>query len=224
MKTPPQLDFLWSPDPKMQMQAEELLFGLLPLLDIETELLEWEADDNQLPYYLRGTKGPALYVNQRRIKSFSQPGQSSREIRKEIQTLASKKKAWIPRAFLLMLKDFGFSLAIGLFPKCPFCWASYMSVLASWGLPVIPYKPWILIVLIVLLWVNLAILTRSALLRKNFLPLALNITGSIAVILGLRVLEAPAMTSIGLVLILISSMLNTNIGSHFRARRLKFGF
>ncbi len=45
-------------------------------------------------------------------------------------------------------------LAAVFFPKCPVCWAAYLSVLGIAGLEQIPYAPWLLPLLIALMLVN----------------------------------------------------------------------
>jgi protein SCO1/2 len=47
------------------------------------------------------------------------------------------------------------ALALALFPKCPLCWAAYMSFFGIAGLGSIPYSPWLQPVLAILLLVNL---------------------------------------------------------------------
>ena len=53
------------------------------------------------------------------------------------------------------------SLGIALFPKCPFCWAGYLSVFGIAGLDQIPYAPWLqfpllalLLAVLVSLWIR----------------------------------------------------------------------
>jgi protein SCO1/2 len=48
------------------------------------------------------------------------------------------------------------SLGVAFFPKCPVCWAGYMSVFGIAGLQQIPYSPWLQLVLVALMLVNLA--------------------------------------------------------------------
>jgi protein SCO1/2 len=48
------------------------------------------------------------------------------------------------------------SLGVALFPKCPLCWASYMSALGVTGLVPVPYSPSLQIALFVVMALNLA--------------------------------------------------------------------
>ncbi|HEV7906370.1 MAG TPA: SCO family protein, partial [Pyrinomonadaceae bacterium] len=48
------------------------------------------------------------------------------------------------------------SLGVAFFPKCPICWAGYMSLFGIAGLQQIPYSPWLQTVLVAVMLVNLA--------------------------------------------------------------------
>ncbi len=47
------------------------------------------------------------------------------------------------------------SLAVAFFPKCPICWAAYLSVLGIAGLNQIPYSPWLQPVLGLVMLINI---------------------------------------------------------------------
>ena len=48
------------------------------------------------------------------------------------------------------------SLGVAVFPKCPICWLTYMSVLGISSLLPIPYSPWLEVVLFAVMAVNVA--------------------------------------------------------------------
>lgn len=48
------------------------------------------------------------------------------------------------------------SIGVAFFPKCPFCWAAYLSVFGIAGLEQIPYTPWLSAVLVAVMLINLA--------------------------------------------------------------------
>jgi protein SCO1/2 len=48
------------------------------------------------------------------------------------------------------------ALGVAFFPKCPICWAAYLSVFGIAGLHHIPYAPWLQPVLVVVMLINLA--------------------------------------------------------------------
>jgi hypothetical protein len=47
------------------------------------------------------------------------------------------------------------SLATAFFPKCPVCWAAYLSFFGIAGLEQLPYSPWLLPLLACLMLINL---------------------------------------------------------------------
>ena len=47
------------------------------------------------------------------------------------------------------------SLAVAFFPKCPVCWAAYLSVFGIASLNQIPYSPWLQTVLVAVILINL---------------------------------------------------------------------
>ena len=48
------------------------------------------------------------------------------------------------------------SIGVAFFPKCPICWAGYMSVFGIAGLQRIPYSPWLQPALVAVMLINLA--------------------------------------------------------------------
>ncbi len=48
------------------------------------------------------------------------------------------------------------SLVVAIFPKCPLCWAAYLSMFGIAGLEQIPYSPWLQPLLVVVVLINLA--------------------------------------------------------------------
>ena len=48
------------------------------------------------------------------------------------------------------------SLGVAFFPKCPICWAAYLSVFGIAGLNQIPYSPWLQPVFVAVMLINLA--------------------------------------------------------------------
>jgi hypothetical protein len=69
--------------------------------------------------------------------------------RKPAQSPARRKKA-LPMFGTLA------SVALAFFPKCPVCWAAYLSVFGIAGLEQIPYSPSLKPVLLVVMLINLA--------------------------------------------------------------------
>lgn len=114
------------------------------------------------------------------------------------------------------------AVLVAFFPKCPMCWFSYLSILGVAGAESIPYSPWLMGVLVALLLANLYFLYRSAQARNGYLPFALSLAGSAALLLmnpqvGLpRWLIAP-----GFVLLACGSLLQSMGYRRYNKLRLK---
>jgi protein SCO1/2 len=77
-----------------------------------------------------------------------------------------------------------FSFGFAFFPKCPVCWAAYMSVFGITGLARIPYMPWLQPVLVALILLNLLsvwVRGRTTQRRSAFFLVA---AGAIAIVLS----------------------------------------
>jgi hypothetical protein len=68
------------------------------------------------------------------------------------------------------------SILVAFFPKCPMCWAVYMSMLGSFGIAKIPYMAWLLPVFLIFLGVHLWILYKK-IAEKGYGPFVLSIMG-----------------------------------------------
>jgi len=106
---------------------------------------------------------------------------------------------------------FGTAVALGLalFPKCPFCWAAYLSLFGIAGLESIPYSPWLQPVLAILLLSNLMSVWLRARTTGRMLPFYLVTAGALTLILS-KVFAGPSAANfVGVFLTLVGSILST---------------
>ncbi|NQY10786.1 MAG: hypothetical protein HRT71_14910 [Flavobacteriales bacterium] len=100
------------------------------------------------------------------------------------------------------------SVLIAFFPKCPLCWAAYMSMFGSFGLSNIPFMKWILPVLICFLGLHIFLLVRK--IKENgYGPIICSVAGGMAIVS--EKVFFPFNTSIlvtGMALLLIGSLWN----------------
>lgn len=75
------------------------------------------------------------------------------------------------------------SILIAFFPKCPICWAVYMSMFGSLGLAQLPYMGWLLPVLIGFLGIHLYMIYKKST-RSNYLPFLLSLAGVLIILTG----------------------------------------
>ena len=76
------------------------------------------------------------------------------------------------------------SIAVAFFPKCPLCWASYMSLFGIASLESIPYSPWMKPVIVVALSINLFVLYRMARAKSFYLPFFFSCAGATLILLA----------------------------------------
>lgn len=103
---------------------------------------------------------------------------------------------------------FGSALFIAFFPKCPFCWAAYMSYLGATGVVSVRYQPWLVWVLVGLLAVNVGVLfwTRH---RHGLGPFWLCLAGAVLVITNRLWLDQPVLLWLGAGGLLVGSLWNS---------------
>lgn len=75
------------------------------------------------------------------------------------------------------------SILIAFFPKCPMCWAVYMSMFGSLGLAQLPYMGWLLPVLIGFLAIHLFMIYKKST-RANYWPFLLSLVGVLVILTG----------------------------------------
>ena len=101
------------------------------------------------------------------------------------------------------------SFLIAFFPKCPFCWAVYMSMFGSLGLARLPYMPWLLPVLLVFMALHLIMLLKQSR-RKGYWPFVLSLFGSLILLIGRTYYPAEKWLLVtGMIFIISGSLLNS---------------
>ena len=99
------------------------------------------------------------------------------------------------------------SLATAFFPKCPVCWAAYLSVFGIAGLEHLPYSPWLLPLLACLMLINL----RSLWLQRrsqSAVGFYLAATGAFLIVMFGIGLELAYASAAGVVLTTAGSLLS----------------
>jgi protein SCO1/2 len=74
------------------------------------------------------------------------------------------------------------SVGIAFFPKCPICWATYVSALGISSLVPIPYSPWLQPVLFGVMALNLAAVGWRGRSTKRLSGFALVAAGAVALV------------------------------------------
>jgi len=187
---------------RLSLREAMLKSGLLPCWS------EKYAGIHKLPASLCNKTPPLLAVNEKIVWQGKSDAKlpSAEQIAKMLlvqggRTVTWKKAAQTHLSFLI-------AVLIAFFPKCPFCWAAYMSLLGAFGMGSIEYQPWLLPVLIVMLFVNLGSLY---LLRKRhgYKPLVLALAGGLLIVLNRLYWNETALIVIAALLMITGSLWNS---------------
>ncbi len=105
--------------------------------------------------------------------------------------------------------SFLLSVLVAFFPKCPMCWAAYMSMFGSVSLAQTPYQGWLFPVLLGFLGLHLFLVFRK-IPEKGYGPFLLSLAGALVLLIsrGL-VLPGNALLIIGMLCILTGSLWNS---------------
>ncbi|RLJ75131.1 MerC domain-containing protein [Pedobacter alluvionis] len=122
------------------------------------------------------------------------------------------KKGWLRRMKIRHLLSTNFSffsaVVIAFFPKCPFCWAAYMSLFSYFGLSKLSYQPWLLPLFIGLFFVNLFSMYANGK-RHGYKPLILSLLGGMLIVVNRIFLEVQGLMIVGASLLIVVSLWNS---------------
>jgi hypothetical protein len=107
------------------------------------------------------------------------------------------------------------SVGIAFFPKCPLCWAVYMSMFSCLGLSKLPYMGWLLPVLMLFLGVHLYVIYKKSIQNGRFIFM-LSLSGGIILVLGRVFFSAEKwILFTGMGLLILGSLLNSFLSNRF---------
>jgi len=100
------------------------------------------------------------------------------------------------------------SLGVAFFPKCPVCWAGYMSMFGIASLGQVPYSPWLQPVLVIVMLINLASVWIRGRSTGRMSPFYLVSAGALAIVISKRGLGLEKVAVWGVALTFAGSMLS----------------
>lgn len=101
------------------------------------------------------------------------------------------------------------SVLVAFFPKCPMCWAVYMSMLGSFGLAKIPFMGWLLPVFLLFLAVHLWMLLNR-IPEKGYGPFLFSLIGFTVLLFGRIIyLDLEWLSILGMSFIVVGSFWNS---------------
>ncbi len=109
------------------------------------------------------------------------------------------------------------SIVIAFFPKCPLCWAVYMSMFSCLGLAKMAYLSWLLPVLLVFLGIHLFMLYKKARRLAYYLPFLMSLVGALTILAARTFIPGDKwLLFLGMALIISGSLLNTFSGNRLQ--------
>jgi Uncharacterized protein SCO1/SenC/PrrC, involved in biogenesis of respiratory and photosynthetic systems len=112
------------------------------------------------------------------------------------------------------------SLGVAFFPKCPICWAGYLSLFGIAGLQRIPYSPWLQPLLIAVMLINLISVWLRGRTTGRMGGFYLVSAGTLTILLSKMGLVWEDISVWGVALTLAGSMLSAlSVGNSLRAAR-----
>lgn len=100
------------------------------------------------------------------------------------------------------------SLALAFFPKCPICWAAYLSMFGIAGLERTPYSPWLQPILAAVMLINLASVWLRVRATGQFLGFYLTAIGSLLIIISRLTTGWEIVATFGIISTLAGSLLS----------------
>lgn len=202
------IELVWQePTPKLE-KARGVLLAALRGADYPPYWQEWRKTDKLLPHYLRHKSPLALFVNSRFASDFKDGFDDEARIRDVIRKLAEKpfkpalrEPLW-QRLSLYVLPATG----LVLLPKCPLCWASYMSAMSTLGMGTVAYQPWLLHALVVVMGLSIAGLFYQARRRNRYSPALLALAGALLVAVSKIFLDLRPPMYAGLLMLFVAAV------------------
>ena len=111
------------------------------------------------------------------------------------------------------------SILIAFFPKCPMCWMVYMSLFSGIGLSQLPYMPWLLPVMFVILSFHMYFMFKKT--REIPMIFYTCLAGAVFILLGRLLFVNHQWVSVVGMILLISSSLWANFSSVFSFIQVK---
>lgn len=108
------------------------------------------------------------------------------------------------------------SLALAFFPKCPICWAAYLSLFGIAGLNQIPYSPWLQPVLVTVMLINIFSVWFRSRITGRWWPLYLVGGGALLILLGKIGFGSEGVAIPGIVMTLAGSIWNAMNSARLR--------
>lgn len=181
---------------------------------------EWKAADDLLPQRLQHSAPFALFMNEELLLGVASNFPTEPELTQLIQQKINKQvdESWWKKKMPKV--NFSLISAIGVFllPKCPICWAAYMSFFSALGFSSITYQSWWLPLMLTILFLSVGLSIYHAFIRKRYTYMGLILGGVTFLVLGKLVFDITFLMYTGIALLLIAYVRHQLILRNFNFR------
>lgn len=193
---------------------------------------EWQANDPAIPLRLKSSAPFSLFINKELIFVADSNFPSEAFL---IQLFKSRlrlptNKNWYHQYWSKSNLSLWSAIGIFLLPKCPICWAAYMSFFSGLGFSTITYQSWWLPLMILILGLSIGATLYQAYQQKRKTYMLLTIIGTILLLVGKLILNINSLVYLGLATFFVAYLrhqfiLKNSIFSSFLVKRiLRFSF
>ncbi len=169
---------------------------------------EWKSDDEALPERLKHESPFALFINEKltlQVQAGEVPSESElmQLISQKQNSITQKKegKRKFPKIKFSILSVVG----VAIIPKCPLCWAAYMSIFSALGFSAIPYPKWLLPAMVIFLIASVGFTLYQAFIRKRFTYMRWIFSGLVLLLLGKFILNITLIMYLGVAVLIATS-------------------
>lgn len=162
---------------------------------------------SNVPSHVKNLAHPSILLNYA-VAWQGEQTPSADELQRIFQSPPRARRAVKWKKVLRTNLSFLMAVLIAFFPKCPFCWAAYMSMFSFLGLNTIKYQPWLLPAFIVLFFANIVSLYFNRK-RHGYKLLVLSLAGAAIIVLNRLYFNVPVLVYCGAALLITASLWNS---------------
>lgn len=182
---------------------------------------EWISEDKALPKRLKSEAQLSIFMDEKLILASESNIPTEQELSKLIEATTSnssyksKLKRKLPKINMTLFSAIG----VLIIPKCPLCWAAYMSIFSALGVSTIEYQAWLLPSMLILLALSVSLALYQAFKRKRYNYIRIIVVGVLLVLLGKFVINSSPTMYFG-----IAVLFGAYIRHQLLLRNFKFQF
>lgn len=182
---------------------------------------EYYAGWNNVPSHIRNSAHPCIVVNYSVAWKGENNAPSADELLQLFKAPPKARRSVKWKKIIKTNASFLMAVIIAFFPKCPFCWAAYMSMFSFLGLNTIKYQPWLLPVFIAMFFANIVSLYFNRK-RHGYKLLVLSLAGAALIVLNRLYFNMPVFVYCGAALLIVASLWNSLSARMVNSIRLYF--